>query len=161
MYEGQLTANAYSGGLPRSDGSLPRGVVPLGNIYFDGYSLEMLCFLTHGDYRPFDVRNQGYGRVRPVENFYVFRDPCTGACGHGLGAWELGLRYDHINVKNDALIANQKGGELDALTVGLNWYWNPNAKVMVNYVYTTGLLGNRALIDGTFHALGVRMHYDF
>lgn len=160
-YDAQYTANAYAGALPRANGMVPVGIFPLGNLYFDGYSFELLCFLTHGDSRPLDLKTHGYGRIRPVENFFVFRDPCTGVYGHGLGAWEIGLRYDHINVKNGELLALSKGGELDAITFGLNWYWNPNAKMMLNYVYTTGLFGNATLVESAFHSLGMRVHYDF
>jgi phosphate-selective porin OprO/OprP len=168
QYEGQYTGKAYSGGLPTASGALPPGVRRLGNLYFDGYFVEVLCFLTRGDHRPVDPENPGYARVKPVENFYIFRDPCTGACGHGLGAWEVGLRYDRVNIQDGVVPIVGRGGELDAFTLGLNWYLNPNARVMVNYVYMTGLFGNsgstvpvKGLTDGAFHALGMRFHFDF
>ena len=46
------------------------------------------------------------------------------------GLWQLGLRYDTIDLNDDAVI----GGEMDSLTAGVNWYWRSNFKFMVNYV---------------------------
>lgn len=46
------------------------------------------------------------------------------------GMWQLGLRYDKTNL-NDGPV---RGGEQDNLTVGVNWYWRSNFKLMANYV---------------------------
>lgn len=123
--------------------------------------MELLYFLTRGDHHRIDANNVGFDRVVPVENFYLYRDPCTGACGHGLGAWEIGIRYDRVNIEDGLVQVLDKGGELDSITVGLNWYLNPNTKIMLNYVYTTGLFGNLGLTHGEFQSLGTRVHFDF
>ncbi|GAB3727420.1 OprO/OprP family phosphate-selective porin [Luteimonas pelagia] len=47
-----------------------------------------------------------------------------------LGLWQLGVRYDTIDL-DDGLV---EGGEMDAVTVGVNWYWQKNFKFMLNYV---------------------------
>ena len=49
------------------------------------------------------------------------------------GMWQAGIRYDSINL-NDGPI---KGGEEDNITVGVNYYWRSNFKVMVNYVFVS------------------------
>jgi phosphate-selective porin OprO/OprP len=46
------------------------------------------------------------------------------------GLWQLGLRYDTIDLTDDAVV----GGEMDSWTAGVNWYWRSNFKFMVNYV---------------------------
>lgn len=46
------------------------------------------------------------------------------------GLWQLGLRYDTIDLTDDAVV----GGEMDSWTVGVNWYWRSNFKFMMNYV---------------------------
>jgi phosphate-selective porin OprO/OprP len=46
------------------------------------------------------------------------------------GLWQLGLRYDTIDLTDGALT----GGELDSWTAGVNWYWRSNFKFMLNYV---------------------------
>lgn len=51
----------------------------------------------------------------------------------GKGMWQAGIRYDSINL-NDGPI---KGGEEDNVTLGVNYYWRSNFKVMVNYVFVS------------------------
>lgn len=46
------------------------------------------------------------------------------------GMWQLGLRYDTIDL-DDGSVA---GGQMDALTAGVNWYWRSNFKFALNYV---------------------------
>lgn len=45
------------------------------------------------------------------------------------GLWQLGLRYDTINLTDGAVV----GGEMDSITAGVNWYWRSNFKFMLNY----------------------------
>ncbi len=149
-----ILPNAYTGGLPNPDGSLPPGVLPVGNLFFSGFYVEALYFLTPGDHQPINRVIPGYDRVRPVRNFRWGRD-CDD-CLRGPGAWEVGLRYDHVDA-NSGLV---QGGRLDSITAGLNWYLNPNMRIMVNYVWTQQNVANAAA-DGSFSALGVRLHLDF
>jgi phosphate-selective porin OprO/OprP len=46
------------------------------------------------------------------------------------GLWQLGLRYDTIDLTDGGVI----GGEMDSWTAGVNWYWRSNFKVSLNYV---------------------------
>jgi phosphate-selective porin OprO and OprP len=46
------------------------------------------------------------------------------------GMWQLGLRYDTVDLDD----AGVDGGRMDALTAGVNWYWQKNFKLMLNYV---------------------------
>jgi phosphate-selective porin OprO/OprP len=74
-------------------------------------------------------------------------------CSHGAGAWEVGLRYDHVNVDSGTI----QGGRLDSITVGLNRYLNPNARIMHNYVWTEQNVATPGA-NGSFSGLGVRVH---
>jgi len=170
QYEGTYNGNSFIGGLPNPNGSLPAGVTPLGNLYFDGYHFEVLYFLTRGDHHRVVPNNPGFDRVRPVENFYLVNRHDADGPACGLGAWEIALSYDHVNVENGILTQQDDGGHLDSITLGLNWYLNPNAKIQWNYVFTTGFFGGAAnaagnhfgpLVDGSFQSLGMRMHFDF
>ncbi|MFC1706684.1 OprO/OprP family phosphate-selective porin [Planctomycetota bacterium] len=65
-------------------------------------------------------------RVIPEENF----DPSEGTWG----AWELGARYEHLDVESDFARKSTKGTDVvDSFTVGLNWYLTPYVKFSGNY----------------------------
>jgi phosphate-selective porin OprO and OprP len=147
--------NAFTGGLPGPNGVLPPGAQSVGNLFFSGFSLEALCFLTPGDHRPVDRVIPGYARVRPVRNFICTRDGDGCSC-RGTGAWEVGVRYDHVDV-NSGLI---QAGVLDSVTLGVNWYLNPNTRLTANYVYTNRNT-NSPSSSGNFDSFGVRVHFDF
>ena len=68
-----------------------------------------------------------------------------------MGAWEVCLRYSHLDL-TDGLIA---GGVLDDFTVALNWYLNPNTRFMFNYVYA-----DREDV-GSANIFQMRFHIDF
>ncbi|MEI2455878.1 OprO/OprP family phosphate-selective porin [Lysobacter firmicutimachus] len=60
------------------------------------------------------------------------------------GMWQVGVRYDKIDLNDGSLrpgatptaapiVAGVLGGEMDAWTVGVNWYWRSNFKFMLDY----------------------------
>ena len=85
---------------------------------FSGFYAMASCFLT-GENRAY--KGGLFSRVKPKKNF--------GA--GGLGAWELAARYSHLDLTDEEV----EGGELDDITVGLNWYLNPNTRFMFDYVH--------------------------
>ena len=120
------------------------------------YVEEALYFLTPGDHRPGESGHPlaTTAFVRCITSAPSRTSPAT--TFGGLGAWEIGVRYDHMNVDSGQLNA----GRLDSITVGLNWYLNPNLRVTLNYVRTyldTGIPAS----SGNFDALGMRLHFDF
>jgi phosphate-selective porin OprO/OprP len=80
-------------------------------------------FLT-GERRPY--KSGVFGRVRPKKNFSPAND--------SWGAWELAARYSWLDLGADE--ASMNGGELDDIAFGLNWYLNPNARIMWDYVHS-------------------------
>ena len=48
----------------------------------------------------------------------------------GSGMWQLGLRYDTIDLNDGAV----EGGKMSTWTAGVNWYWRSNFKLALNYV---------------------------
>lgn len=63
----------------------------------------------------------------------------------GSGMWQVGLRYDTIDLNDGSLVPGATptsapvvngvlGGEMDTLTLGVNWYLRSNFKLMLNYV---------------------------
>ncbi len=99
-----------------------------GDLGFDGYYVYGSWFVTgesrnyRGDKGVFDV-------VLPRQIF----NPRYG----GWGAWELAVRYSALDL-NDGSVA---GGEIDDLTLGVNWYPNAYVRVMANYVSVLGVRG--------------------
>lgn len=116
---------------------------------FDGFYVYATWFLT-GETRPF--RNGNFDRVKPA------RPLGKG----GAGAFELALRYDRLDLSDTPVLA-RAGNRAESLTFGLNWYLNPYAKLLFNWVRFNGTntpldpLGTRTAGD----ALGTRLHVDF
>lgn len=79
----------------------------------DGYYISGLWNVTGETW--------GYKNGVPVTN--LPDDPTA-------GLWQLGLRYDTIDLTDGAVI----GGEMDSITAGVNWYWRSNFKFSLNYV---------------------------
>ena len=56
----------------------------------------------------------------------------------GRGMWQVGLRYDTIDLNDGSVVAGKPagvlGGEMDTWTLGVNWYVRSNFKFMLNYV---------------------------
>jgi phosphate-selective porin OprO/OprP len=97
---------------------------------FNGYYLQGSWLLT-GETRRYNPATGSFQNPRPRTPF--------GA--EGWGAFELAARFSHTDLNfNEGTegTANVpgaiRGGEQDVLTVGLNWYLNPNFKVLFNYL---------------------------
>jgi phosphate-selective porin OprO/OprP len=88
---------------------------------FDGYYVQASYFLT-GEHRNYKTSEAAFDRVKPKENYSFSRSP---------GAWEVAARYSELDLDD----GNIGGGKLKNITAGLNWYLNPNTKIMWNYVH--------------------------
>jgi phosphate-selective porin OprO/OprP len=108
---------------------------------FDGYYVQGSYFLT-GENRKYKTSSGAFDRVKPRENYSQ-----KGGCG----AWEVAARYSQIDL-NDGSVT---GGKLEDVTVGLNWYLNPNTRIMWNYI--------RADLDrtGDSNLFMMRLQVDF
>ena len=90
------------------------------NARFSGYYGYAAYMLT-GETRPFKGGN--FDRVKP------FKDLGNG----GFGAVEIALRYDHLDLA-DTPVPGRAGNEASSVTAGLNFYFNPYTKLMLNWV---------------------------
>jgi len=88
---------------------------------FDGGYVSLGWFLT-GEARDYNAKRGTVGRLKPSAPFAMG--------GAGVGAWEVAARYNTLDL-TDATIA---GGELDSVTLGVNWYPNQWTRLMLNYV---------------------------
>lgn len=92
------------------------------DVGFDGYYVQASYFLT-GEHRSYKTTEGAFSRVKPRENY----SPATG----GTGAWEVKARYSGLDLSDKDI----NGGELDDISAGLNWYLNPNTRIMWDYVH--------------------------
>lgn len=88
-----------------------------------GYYGEISYFLT-GERRNYSRKKGAFGRVKPKNNVFGGDEEC------GCGAWQLAARISNIDLQDSGVT----GGELNNIAVGLNWYLNPNTRVMCNYI---------------------------
>lgn len=109
----------------------------LGDRDFTGYYVQASYMLT-GENRPYKNASGVFDRIRPKHNFKLGGDDA------GWGAWEVALRYSNIDLNDgrtsfvDQILERSRefrGGEENNLTLGLNWYLNPNVRVMWNYTH--------------------------
>ena len=101
-----------------------------------------------------------FGRLKPKKNF---------DSKDGWGAFELGLRYSKFDASDFKSILTAPTAttsftsEADAWTVGAKWIFNPNSRLLVNYIRTN--FDNDILVNGKLddseHAVVVRAQYDF
>jgi phosphate-selective porin OprO/OprP len=82
-----------------------------------GYYAQLSYFLT-GESRAYKSSYAGFNRVKPINNYG----------SNGNGAIELVARLSKMDLSKSNM------GTLDDTTIGINWYLNPNTRVMLNYV---------------------------
>jgi phosphate-selective porin OprO/OprP len=149
--------NAYTGGLPRDNGTLPPGVVSRGTYRAYGGYVEALCFLTP-DHRKYVKDRPGYARVVPEDVFYL-KQTDTGLFSTR-GAWEVGMRYEYLDLTDSGI----NGGASNAASLCLNWYLNANTRVQANYTWMDRSFspgGTAGTIGGAINAFGIRFNVDF
>jgi len=110
---------------------------------FQGFYLYASYFLT-GEHRAYKPTTAAFSRVKPKHNFLEDGGP---------GAWELVARYSHLDLDD----GDVNGGKQDDITLGVNWYLNPNVRVMLNYVYADA----EEKYDGELHTFQTRFQIDF
>ena len=134
--------NSVGNGL---GGGAPVGT-QLGNVFVYGWYAEALYFLT-GEHRDYEKKSGAFGRVVPHDNL-------GSKCG--CGAWQVGARYSMANLMNSGI----NGGQAQDVTLGLNWFLNPNMKIQSNYVYT---MRDTTVSPGggDYSGFGTRLAWDF
>lgn len=127
-----------------------------GTTYTQSAYVQASYFLT-GEHRPWNMKGgsgAAPGRVIPHRNFFMV--PGQDGRLFSSGAWQVAARFSWIDLDNPA----QHAGNLYDVTLGLNWFLNPNMKFQWNYDYA---FRNAAGItsDGPIHGFGMRFAMDF
>ena len=123
-----------------------------GDPTYSGWYVEA-GYMLLGGARPFKRSYAVWNRVKPCTNLWA-KDCC------GFGGLMLAARYSTVDL-DDGLV---RGGVANDITVGLNWYLNPNTVVKLNYVYVdvenAHGVGSPAG-DGNLSIFGTRFQVDF
>jgi len=127
------------------------------DAFFHGAFVQASYFLT-GEYVPWDRESGTIDRIHPLENFFLV-DRCTGGTGSGWGAWQVAARTDYVDLTD----ADIRGGIEQNLTLALNWWWNPYARLQFDV--TRGVIEQHRPIagfdSGDFWLAGTRLAIDF
>lgn len=128
---------------------------------FKGWYVEGTWMLT-GEQR---VYNPGESRIDGPKLNYNF-NPAAGTWG----AFELAARYSVLDLNDNAgsaglatPVGGVRGGEQKIGTLGLNWYWNPVVRFMLDWQHVDiDRLGPTGLQVGQkYNALAARAQYTF
>jgi phosphate-selective porin OprO/OprP len=151
LYDAVTTGND-----PINAGRQPPAGTKVGTVFYQGGYVEVLYFLT-GETRTYSRLEGVFDRPIPRDTFYVLRG--ARRLLSSPGAWQVGARYNCLSL-NDGEV---NGGVLNAVTLGLNWLWTPNARVYFNYDFTYRDFANLAGFNGSggIHAFGTRLAFDF
>jgi len=136
---------------------------PRGNVTYHAWYVEAGYFLTPGDQRRY---NKSYGiwdRTIPVENAFLVQE--DGDWCHGSGAVQLVARLTYLDLMSGSPTLTPTSGGARAgtqrdVTLGVNWYLNPQTHIMLNYVWTRV----NSIVPGAsgdIHGFGTRLHFDF
>jgi phosphate-selective porin OprO/OprP len=143
-------------------------VVP-STSYYGAYAYGSL-FLT-GENRVYKRHEGVFGRVVPLENFWIV-DTCEGPC-IGIGAWEVAARWSWADMIDTRRFTTNgvtsEHGIVQAFTLGVNWYWNPHARMMFNWIHGWGAYALPAVagqpvplsLSADYDILAASIRFDF
>jgi len=114
---------------------------------FTGFYVEVGCFLAGGRVN-YSKTKKALDRPIIEDNFH--------AGGGGKGAWQIAVRYDNVDLSDSGVT----GGLQEGFTFGVNWYWNPNLRVMFN-VIRMDISEGGPYGDGNLTVFGTRLQLDF
>ena len=102
----------------------------MGTLFYSGGYVEVLYFLT-GEHRAY-IRESGlYDRIVRARTRFGSRARRASPTSR-LGSMAGRVRYNYLNLNDKGI----NGGVLNDLTLGLNWFLNPNMKFQWNYSIT-------------------------
>jgi phosphate-selective porin OprO/OprP len=161
--EGVINIGAFSIVGEYMASSVDRNDAP--DVDFGGGYVYVAYWLT-GEHTPWSRSSGTLGRTKPLESFFLVRD-CDGGLGHGCGAWQIAGRYSYGDYTDEDIF----GGVGESFTLGVNWWWNPYARVQFNYIHgrisdreVDGLVAANTPFDeteGWYNIFGTRFMCDF
>ena len=145
-----VQAEYYASWVHGVNTGTPDQPVPQGTTYFHSAYVEAHYFLT-GEHREYNREAGTFTRVTPRTPVQWTRAGFT-----GWGAWQVAARYSYLDLDSKGV----NGGTVHDVTLGLNWFLNPNMKAQWNYFAAhrdaPGTAG-----DGFIHGFAARLAIDF
>lgn len=132
------------------------GLQGLPNWNYYGAYVYGSWFLT-GENRVYDRKHAVFTRVTPYTNFFLVRTPSGTQAGWG--AWELACRWSYVDLSEGVVEEQDLRGKLNDFTLGVNWYWNPNMRMMMNWIHAFSDLNAFGSADTDI--LATRLQVDF
>lgn len=121
------------------------------DLNFWGGYIQVAHFLTD-DFMPWERKSGTLGRIKPTTNLGE----------NGWGAFQVAARYSVADFSNKDIY----GGVGRSVTLGFNWYMNPNASLQLNYI--RGTISDRmetfagsTFDEGDYDLIGIRFRVDF
>ena len=111
----------------------------LPSISTEGGYVEASWFVT-GESRNYDVKSGAFGRPKATN------------------AIQLAARYSHLKL-DDAALTDARRGTMDNFTLGANYHFNPNVRLMVNWVHSS--VDYVASKDETYNVVQSRLQLDW
>jgi phosphate-selective porin OprO/OprP len=139
-------------------------ITPPQNYVFSGGYVQLAYTLT-GENRAYDKRlgtlaREYFGKEGPNSKFFIVRDR-NGNVISSWGAWEVALRYSHVDLNDGTGVNRIQGGEMDGLSLALNWYLNNNLKLMLDWVHDDRYSLPAGSYPGITNGLGTELQLEF
>ena len=149
LFHGEIVTDHYSiTGIEtawqrRRFGLVGEGFIGNYKGYDDAYGVAATgrFLLTPGAYQKYDKSGGYFAGINIPENMR-FVDYENHTCLEGWGVWELIGQWSWIDM--DTLRAAPKTdfyGRMHQYTVAVNWYWNPQVRWGINWIYAKPISG--------------------
>ncbi|MCS7237947.1 MAG: OprO/OprP family phosphate-selective porin [Thermoguttaceae bacterium] len=135
-----------------------RTVAPPGgadNQFYGAYVCASY-FLT-GEHRPYERKRGVFNRLAPYTNFWWVKT--KDGTSFGWGAWELAARWSWTDL-DEPMLASPLAGQMHNMTFALTWYWNPQVRMMFEWIHSFTSVRGQADVPQT-DILGVSWRADF
>jgi phosphate-selective porin OprO/OprP len=144
--------------------TLNPAIIPTQSYFFHGGYLQFAYTLT-GENRAYDRRlgtlaREYFGPKGPFSRAWLVEDEEGHLCC-GTGAWEVACRLSHVDLNDGSDNSRIQGGQLDGLSVALNWYLNPNLTINFDGVYDHRYACPAGTNEGWVWGFGSRVQISF
>ncbi len=120
-----------------------------GTACLSGFYVQASYFLT-GEHRNYKLGSGAFDRIKVLRPYGI---------DGGWGAWEVAARYSYVDL-DDAAVAGAGLGanDVQAMSLGLNWYLNSNVRLMWNYIHNCI---DGATDDASVDIFAMRVQFDW